>query len=187
MTTIKDMPMISVEQKNRFREAALEVEKERDEAKRMLASACEYLSRVSVLVGAQDDEDPQTVVELVEGLVAENLQLSELLEAAGVDAKEIKAENAALKVERDALAAECEAWASMAVALANKHPVDSQTFDYMDDIRGTDWGKTLAARDARMKAEALSDYAENLGRDDARMMREAVEEYRQQAEEMGDD
>ncbi len=30
MTTLKDMPMISVEQKNRFREAALEVEKERD-------------------------------------------------------------------------------------------------------------------------------------------------------------
>lgn len=88
--SLRDMPMISVEQKNRFREAALEVEK-----------------------------------------------------------------------ERDALAAECEAWSAMAVALANKHPVDSQTFDYMDELRETDWGKALARRDARLKAEALEEIAES--------------------------
>ncbi|QQK63670.1 hypothetical protein F8A90_05675 [Cobetia sp. cqz5-12] len=31
MTTLRDMPMITIEQKNRFREAALKVEAERDE------------------------------------------------------------------------------------------------------------------------------------------------------------
>lgn len=120
MTTLKDMPMISVEQKNRFREAALEVEK-----------------------------------------------------------------------ERDALAAECEAWSAMAVALANKHPVDSQTFDYMDEIRGTDWGKCLASRDARVKAEALEEMAESTPmKYDGPTWQELkvrAQKYRKQAEEMGDD
>lgn len=108
MTTLRDMPMITIEQKNRFREAALKVEKERDEAKRMLATACEYLSRVSALVGGDEEEDPQTVVEMVEGVVIERDQLSDLLKAAGIDAKEIKAENARLRKERDRLKVELE-------------------------------------------------------------------------------
>ncbi len=31
MTTLRDIPMVTIEQKNRFREAALKVEAERDE------------------------------------------------------------------------------------------------------------------------------------------------------------
>ncbi|MCK8069494.1 hypothetical protein [Cobetia sp. 1CM21F] len=31
MNTLRDMPMVTIEQKNRFREAALKVEAERDE------------------------------------------------------------------------------------------------------------------------------------------------------------
>lgn len=125
----------------------------------------------------------------IDRLEAENLQLSELLKAAGIDAKEIKAENAALKVERDALAAECEAWSAMAVALANKHPVDSQTFDYMDELRGTDWGKALARRDDRVKAEALEVFERNTERCGAvpyselkRRLQMGALKYRKQAE-----
>ena len=42
MTTLRDMPMISVEQKNRFREAALKVEAERD----ALAAHVDRMSRL---------------------------------------------------------------------------------------------------------------------------------------------
>lgn len=122
----------------------------------------------------------------IERLEAENLQLSELLKAAGIDAKEIKAENAQLHRDRDALAAECEAWSAMAVALANKHPVDSQTFDYMDEIRGTDWGKCLARRDARIRAELAEHYRDEWFALNENDLKEEAIRLRKQAEEMGE-
>lgn len=42
MTTLRDMPMITIEQKNRFREAALQVEAERD----ALAAHVDRMSRL---------------------------------------------------------------------------------------------------------------------------------------------
>lgn len=92
MTSLKDMPMITIEQKNRFRESALRVEEERGE-----------------------------------------------------------------------LAAECEAWSSMSTTLANKCRVDSQTFDYIDELRSTKWGDVLVRRDSRMKAEALEEALRAVG------------------------
>tara|TARA_B100000424_G_scaffold267382_1_gene260090 strand:+ start:1153 stop:1674 length:522 start_codon:yes stop_codon:yes gene_type:complete len=170
MTTLRDMPMISVEQKNAFREAALEVEKQRDEAKRMLASACEYLSRVSVLVGAQDNEDPQTIVEMVEGVV----------------------------LERDKLRNEREAWSAMAVALADSLTYalsEGEADQIAQKIAGLvhDEGGALARRDALMKAEALEDKAaEMIAMNDERNMfsvhwaakdlQRVAAEYRKQAE-----
>jgi len=170
MTTLRDMPMISVEQKNAFREAALEVEKQRDEAKRMLASACEYLSRVSVLVGAQDNEDPQTIVEMVEGVV----------------------------LERDKLRNEREAWSAMAVALADSLTYalsEGEADQIAQKIAGLvhDEGGALARRDALMKAEALEEAAD-MARDEVwqqefaslgqlqRDLASKAAEYRKQAE-----
>lgn len=94
-----------------------------------------------------------------------------------------------LEEERDALSVECERWSAAATTLANKYPVDSQVFDYMDELRGTDWGKTIAARDARVKAEALEDFC--MGYDSEhemeehvlRHLRDSADEYRKQAEE----
>ncbi len=38
-----------------------------------------------------------------------------------------------------AMMAEINAWRDMAISLANKYPVDSQTFDYIDELLNTDW------------------------------------------------
>ena len=157
MTNLRDMPMITIEQKNRFREAALKVEKERDEAKRMLATACEYLSRVSALVGGDEEEDPQTVVEMVEGVVIERDQLSDLLEAAGIDAKEIKAENARLRKERDALAAHVDRMTDVFRRLHLKSPSPIEVLQAYSYVMREAPAASLARRDARMKAEALEE------------------------------
>jgi hypothetical protein len=115
MNNLRDMPMITVEQKNRFREAAMEVEQERD-------------------------------------------QLAELLEASGIDAKEIKEENERL-------------YAELAQMRASLHEAMLITKDWYanEDDTGTCLGRldawsmramadpaaALKARDASMKAEAM--------------------------------
>ena len=181
MTTLRDMPMITIEQKNRFREAALETEQDRDEAKRMLASACEYLSRVSVLVGAQDDEDPQTIVEMVEGVVLERDKLR----------KKSDRLDRAVSVEidnRDRM----EEWADgLADWIAKLTGVElgehsSCNCPWANAVQAAaEFECSLARRDARMKAEALKELAAQPGMEHftaSRSTKALAAEYRKQAE-----
>ncbi|MDI5886059.1 hypothetical protein ACFO0O_00520 [Cobetia amphilecti] len=162
MTTLSDMPMITIEQKNRFREAALKVEAERDEAKRMLASACEYLSHVSVLVGGEEEEDPQTIVEMVEGAVAGRVELRE---------------------ERDQLAAHVDRMTDVFKRLHLKSPSPIEVLQAYSYVMREAPAASLARRDARMKAEALEEIKPMLGNvlDHIQAKRMAAE-YRKQAE-----
>lgn len=104
------------------------------------------------------------VYEFARKLLADALQerdeLSELLEAAGIDAKEIKAENEQLRKERDELAAREAAAKSLISRLieapayrGGPRPAAVQEF--------IDWASGgidhLARRDARMKSEALEE------------------------------
>lgn len=72
----------------------------------------------------------------------------------------LRKERDELLVERVAMACSAKAWCEMAMALANKYPVDSQTFDYADELRETDWFKVVESRDWLMKAEALEEAAD---------------------------
>lgn len=66
MTTLSDMPMITIEQKNRFREAALEVEKERDE---LAAQFSEMASLADSLTFASSEDEADEIVQKIAGLV----------------------------------------------------------------------------------------------------------------------
>ncbi|UBU49770.1 hypothetical protein LCW13_05805 [Cobetia amphilecti] len=66
MTTLRDMPMISVEQKNRFREAALKVEAERDE---LAAQFSEMAALADSLTYASSEGEADEIVQKIAGLV----------------------------------------------------------------------------------------------------------------------
>lgn len=66
MTTLRDMPMVTIEQKNRFREAALEVEKERDE---LAAQFSEMASLADSLTFASSEDEADEIVQKIAGLV----------------------------------------------------------------------------------------------------------------------
>ncbi|WP_405278008.1 hypothetical protein [Cobetia sp. Ld8] len=66
MTTLRDMPMISVEQKNAFREAALKVEAERDE---LAAQFSEMASLADSLTFASNEGEADEIVQKIVGLV----------------------------------------------------------------------------------------------------------------------
>ncbi|MDI4659522.1 MULTISPECIES: hypothetical protein [Cobetia] len=60
------MPMVTIEQKNRFREAALEVEKERDE---LAAQFSEMASLADSLTFASSEDEADEIVQKIAGLV----------------------------------------------------------------------------------------------------------------------
>ncbi len=66
MTTLRDMLVISVEQKNAFREAALKVEAERDE---LAAQFSEMASLADSLTYASSEDEADEIVQKIAGLV----------------------------------------------------------------------------------------------------------------------
>ncbi|MEP4557246.1 hypothetical protein [Cobetia amphilecti] len=66
MNTLRDMPMVTIEQKNRFREAALKVEAERDE---LAAQFSEMAALADSLTYASSEGEADEIVQKIAGLV----------------------------------------------------------------------------------------------------------------------
>lgn len=192
MTTLRDMPMITIEQKNRFREAAMQIEAERDRLEIELENRSheDDMSASDAYHHCADLIEPH-VVDTPHGTECNEQSLCRTVCGSLAYLIAHWQEARGLREERDALAAwldECLSAMRHASEFLDEFDKDAAlALHRMNSLSSRSRGPdvSLTARDARMKAEALEELAAQPGMEHFTASRSAkalAAEYREQAE-----